>query len=219
MDILQPIKEIGGFKIFKEYKPDHRYAGGHDVAGGVQLDSSTSVFIDFDTIPAQVVATYKSNTILPEAFGVEIYDQANRFGGCIVGIENNKYDQTILKARQLGAVLYRTQPKVTKIGYNPPVTYGWSTNSLTKNQMLSSLSKAIEDGLLVLNDIDLINEVKSYTRNDLIDSEPDIRLVTRHFDFVIALAIAWMMKDHAKLKTKRIEKESIWKKEIVNRAV
>ena len=44
----EPIKVIADFKIFKEYDPSHRYGSGHDVAGGVGLDSSTSTFIDFD---------------------------------------------------------------------------------------------------------------------------------------------------------------------------
>ena len=52
--------------------------------------------------------------------------------------------------------------------------------------MIFALSKAIEDGLLILNDINLINELKSYTRNDLIDDEHDPRLTTRHFDLLIA---------------------------------
>lgn len=210
---ITPIRDIGGFRMFKEYKADHRYAGGHDVAGGVGLDSSTSVFIDFSTIPAQVVATYQSNTILPEAFGDEIYAQGNRFGGCLLAPENNKYDQSILKAKQLGAKLYQTQGKIISIGYHAPSTYGWNTNSLTKSQMLSSLNKAIEDGLIELSDVDLINECKSYTRNDLIDNAPDIRLTTRHFDLVTALAIAWQMKDHATVAKKKVYQVSEDKQE------
>lgn len=194
----QPIRDIAGFRMFKEYKPDHAYAGGHDVAGGVGLDSSTSVFIDFSTLPAQVVATFSSNTILPEAFGDEIYSQGNRFGGCLLAIENNKFDQAILKARQLGAKLFQTPGKIIKIGYAPPSTYGWNTNSLTKSQMLSALREAVESGLLELNDQDLINELKGYTRNDLIDNPPDPRLTTRHFDLLTACAIAWQMKNHAR---------------------
>lgn len=200
MLVKESIKEIGGFKMFKEYNSSHRYAGGHDVAGGVGLDSSTSVFIDFDTIPAQVVATFESNTILPEAFGDEIVAESNRFGGCLVGIENNKFDQTILKAKILKANLFMTPQKLIKAGYATPTTYGWNTNSLTKNQMLSSLREAIESGLIELNDQNLIQECKSYTRNDLIDVEPDARLTTRHFDLMIACCIAWMMKDYTRVK-------------------
>lgn len=200
MPLREPIKDIAGFKVFRDYNPAHRYAGGADVAGGVSLDSSASVFVDFDTIPAQVVGTFHSNTIMPEAFGDEIYSQANRFGGCLLAPENNKYDQTILKAKQLGANLFMTPGRAIKAGNFIPTTYGWNTNSLTKSQMLSGLREAIESGLIELNDKDLIYEAKSYTRNDLIDREPDARLTTRHFDLLIACAIAWQMKDHARPK-------------------
>ena len=81
MTPIEPIETLAGFKIFKKYNPSHRYAGGHDIAGGVGLDSSASVFIDFSTVPAQVVGTYNSNEILPEAFGDEIVREANIFGG------------------------------------------------------------------------------------------------------------------------------------------
>lgn len=200
MELRLPVREIAGFKMFREYNPSHRYGLGADVAGGVGLDSSTSVIIDFDTIPAQVVGTYKSNTIQPEAHGDEIADEAFRFGDCITAIENNKYDQAVLKAKQRGVNLYKTGGSELKSGYKPALTYGWNTNSLTKSKMFSALKKAVEDGLIALNDKDLIQEAKSYSRNDLIDREEDARLTTRHFDLLTACAIAWQMKDHAELR-------------------
>jgi len=205
--VKKPIREVAGFKIYKEYNPLHRYAGAADVAGGVGLDSSTSVFIDFDTIPAQVVGTYHSNTILPEAFGDELYNEANQFGGCLLAVENNKYDQTILKARQLGSNLYTQLKSIIKIVADKPTAYGWNTNSLTKSKMLSDAREAIESGLVELNDEDLINDLKSFTTNDLIDNPPDIRLTTRHFDLVMAFCIAWQMRGHARPK----KQPNIWK--------
>lgn len=65
--------------------------------------------------------------------------------------------------------------------------------------MLAALSTAITDGLIALNDPDLIAEAKSYTRNDLIENVRDPRLTTRHFDLLMACAIAWQMKDYAKV--------------------
>jgi len=200
MDKRQPLENIGGFKVFRNYIASHRYAGGHDVAGGVGLDSSTSVFIDFSVIPAQVVATYASNTIQPEAFGYEIHAQANRFGGCLVAPENNKYDQTIMRAKDLGAKVYnfiKGKSRNTLSMSQPTIVYGWNTNTLTKSNMYNDLKVAINDGLLVLNDENLINEAKSFTRNDVIDREPDPRLVTRHFDLLTACAIAWQMRHEA----------------------
>lgn len=205
MEIRQPVKDIAGFKVYRNYDPSHRYAGGHDIAGGVGLDSSASVFMDFSTIPAQVVGTFHSNTILPEAFGNEIYDESTHFGVCLVAPENNKYDQTILKAKQLGADIYKMRKGQTlkTIAIQSPMIYGWNTNSLTKSKMMADFRKAVNDGLLALNDRDLIQECKSYSRNDLIDSPPDPRDVlnaTRHFDLLTAGAICWQMKDLAEVK-------------------
>ena len=76
----------------------------------------------------------------------------------------------------------------------------------TKPKMLFALAKAIEDGHLALNDPALIAEARSYTRNDLMDTEVDVRLTTRHFDLLIACAIAWQMKDFAQVN-KIIEDE------------
>lgn len=197
MEVKQPIKEIAGFKIYREYDPSHRFALGADVAGGVGLDSSASVIIDFDTYPAQVVGTFHSNTIQPEAFGDEIYNQGNHFGGCLLAPENNRFEQTILKAKMLGGHLYMSGGRAVKSGYQQPTIYGWRTDSLTKSQMMSGLKKAIDDGMLALNDLELIQEAKSYTRNNLIDREPDARLTTRHYDILTACAIAWQMKDKA----------------------
>lgn len=197
MEARQPIRESAGFKIFYKYDPGHRYGSGHDVAGGVGLDSSTSVFIDFDVFPARVVGTFKDNEISPESFGDEVYRESDLFGGCIAGIENNKYDSAILKAKLLGTNLYENQGKATKKRLSPTTEYGWNTNSVTKSTMLFALQKAVEKGHLELSDPDLIAELRSYTRNDLMDKEEDPRLSTRHFDLLMACAIAWQMKDFA----------------------
>ena len=198
---IEPLREVAGFKIFYEYKPSHRYGSGHDVAGGVGLDSSTSVFIDFSQLPNRVVATYASNTIEPDIFGDEIRNQANRFGEPIVAVENNKFDMCIGRLKQIYKNLYFTEQKQTRVGVPPRVKqYGWNTNTMTKPKMLFELKQAVEDGLLELTDKDLIAEMRSYTRDDLMDRDEDPRLATRHFDILIACAIAWQMRTQAKAK-------------------
>ena len=219
MPVMQPFKTIGNLKMYKSYNSSHRYAIGADVAGGVGLDSSASVVIDFDTVPAQVVATFASNTILPEAFGDELYSQGNRFGACLIAPENNKFDSCVLKLKQLGGKLFMSGGKAIKTGHLPPLVFGWTTNYLTKNQMMEGLKKAIEDGLIQLNDQDLINEAKSYTRNDVIDNAPDPRLATRHFDLLTALAIAWQMLGHVPSAKKRTVYSSINDKPEKNPAI
>jgi len=199
----KPIKETNGFKIYKKYNPSHNYASGHDIAGGLGFDSSTSVFIDFSTFPAEVVATYYDNIIKPDVFAYEIQRQAEMFGNCLVAPESNNHGHaTIAILKQLNCNIYKREPKQSKILGVNPTEYGFNTNALTKTQMLSALNRAIEDNLLVLNDIDLINELKSYTRDNAIENVPDPRLVTRHYDLLISLCIAWQMKDQRFVKGK-----------------
>lgn len=192
----QPIKEVAGLKIYHEYNPAHRYGNGADTAGGVGLDSSASVTIDFTPIPARVVATFASNTIQPDSFGYELISQGNRFGECIIGVENNKYDSVIrvLKEKDYPNI-YFTELDETRAGLAPKTRYyGWNTNSATKYTMMTELKTAVEDGLLELSDPDLIAELRSYSRDDLMDRDEDVRLTTRHFDLLIACAIAWQMR-------------------------
>lgn len=206
----EPKKVTGGFKMFKEYNPSHRYGSGHDVAGGVGLDSATSVYIDFSPIPAQVAATFESNSIKPDTFGDEVSRESDLYGGAIAGIEKNNHGHaTIARAKQLGVNMYYTKPKETKV-LTQQVTdtvreYGWHTNALTKPKMIFDFLKAVDDGLIELNDAALIAECKSYSRNDLIDTENDPRLTTRHFDLLIAACIAWQMRDYADIQSKTEE--------------
>jgi hypothetical protein len=198
----EPKREIAGFKIFHDYDASHRYGSGHDVAGGVGLDSSTSVFIDFSTTPSRVVATFKSNAIAPDTFGDEIRSQGDRYGECIVAPESNNHGHaTIGRLKQIYGNIFFTEEKETRVGIAPRTRhYGWNTNADTKPKALFALKKAIEDGHLELSDPDLIAELRSYTRDDLMDKEEDARLTTRHFDLLMAAAIAYQMKDYAQVK-------------------
>lgn len=197
----EPIKLYADFKVFYPFDASHRYGSGHDVAGGVGLDSSTSVFIDFTQIPNRVVGTFKSNTVAPDVFAHEIERQARIFGHPIVAPENKSFGEgTIAVLKTIYDNIFFTKEDET-LASRPPRSrhYGWNTNSATKPEMLFALKKAIEDGHLELSDPDLIVEAEKYTRDDLMDTEPDPRLTTRHFDLLIACAIAWAMRNHAQV--------------------
>lgn len=186
------IDEIAGLKIFKKYDPSHRIGSGHDVGGGVGLDSSTSVFIDFDCYPAQVIATYRNNEIRPDAFAHEIARQGKRFGENYMAVEKN-YGSTldILKTIYPPGKIHKTYSAQPKVMFNAPTEYGWDTNAVTKPIMINDFSHAIEAGLIELNDPDLKQEAKSFTTGDLMDREVDPRLTTRHFDLLMAACMAF----------------------------
>lgn len=211
MPVAQPIKDIAGFKIYKEYDPSHRYAMGADIGGGVGLDASTSVVIDFTTIPAQVVATYANNEIRPDVFGDELARQGEKFGECLIAPENNKFDMVVMRLRQIypTGMIYTMTKESSKIKDGKITDFGWSTNSLTKPKMFYDLAKAIEDGYLLLNDEMLIREAKSYGRDDLMDGvSVDPRLTTRHNDLLTACCISYQMLAFATANKKRYNSDN-----------
>lgn len=207
MPKVAPLKIIAGLNLYKKYDASHRYGIGSDVGGGVGLDSSTSITIDFGVIPAQVTATFYDNEVKPDTFGDELCRHGEEFGKPIIGVENNKFDMAIGRLKQIYPIdkIYKTQPDEDKVimgGRKVLPTYGWNTNALTKPKMIYALAKAVNDGLLMLNDAALIAECRSYTRNDLMDADPDVRLSTRHFDLLMGAAIAWQMNNFATMVPK-----------------
>ncbi len=197
---VKDFEDKAGLRVFHKFDPSHRIASGHDISGGLGLNSSTSVFIDFTPNKARVVATFVSNNITPDIFGDEIRRQADMFGTCLVAPENNNHGHTtIARLKQIYPVdkIHKQEQDETKVLKRYPTQYGWNTNAKTKPEMLYDLQKAINDDLLELSDERLIAELRSYTRNDLMDREIDPRLSTRHFDLLIACAIAWAMRDYA----------------------
>ena len=190
----EPLDEISGLKIFKKYNPSNRVGGGADVGGGVGLDSSAAVYLDFDTYPISVIATFRSNEIKPDAFAHELSRQGKRFGECYMGVEKN-YGSTldILKTIYPTDKIHKTRKDAIRITHLEPTEFGWDTNNATKPKMLAEFAKAIEDGIIELNDKDLIAEARSYSLGDLMDREVDPRLTTRHFDLLIAACIAFQM--------------------------
>ena len=193
----EPLDEIAGLKIFKKYNPSNRVGSGHDVGGGVGLDSSASVFIDFDQVPAQVIATYKNNTVPPDLFAYEIKKQCARFGENYCGVEKN-YGSTldILKTIYPTDKIHKTRRDSVKISFLQPNEFGWETNVNTKMTGLATLAQAIENGWLELNDADLISEFRSFSVGDLMDKSVDVRMTTRHWDLLMACMIAYQMNQY-----------------------
>lgn len=213
---LEPIRDVSGFKIFHEFNPSHRYGAGADVGGGLGLDHSTSVFWDFTQNPNRVVATYKNNLIKPDVFGNELARQCELFGNPIIAPEANNHGHAtiaILKLVYNNIFIKEASPLKTK----PTVLsdYGWLTTRATKPKVLFDFKKAVENGEVELSDPALIDEVESYTRDDLMDLEADPRLTTRHFDLLQAAAIGWQMRnyaDKAELERQQDERELVMRR-------
>ncbi len=203
-------KEIAGLKIWSEYNAKHRYAQGADTAEGVGKDSSTTTTIDFSSKPAFIAATYANNTIAAPTFAHEQKRHGELYGECLIATEmnNNSGGTAINELRGIYPVekMYKrvrkdlTTKKITK-------ELGFRTTSATKTEVIYQLKSAIEDGELVTYDTDLLEEMKYFNQNDLKDIEYKDGM-TKHYDKLMATAIAWEMRHHALVAEPALENKN-----------
>ncbi len=199
----EPIRELAGLKLWYEYNPAHRYAIGADTAKGVGVDSNASALIDFSTIPNRLVGTYKNNLIAPDIFAFELKRQGEMFGECLIAPEiNNTGYATISQLKKIYPLKKIFLPiQEEKVSEKVADEYGWDTNSATKPEMIYQLKQASEDGKLLILDKELLNELKYYGQKDL-QAYKLVEGMTRHFDVLMACAIAWAMRTYAKAPDK-----------------
>lgn len=192
-------EDKAGFLMWDSYNPSHRYAIGGDTSMGVGLDSNASVAIDFSTIPAKQVASFASNEIAPDVFAHELKREGDILGTCLIAPEVNSQSGGTclneLKRIYPLDMIFRRMPK-DKFKDIPTDKIGWETNSATKPEMLFQLKSAYEDGKLLIQDERILREMRSFGQIDVSSLDNS----TRHFDLLIATAIAWAMRNFAKVK-------------------
>jgi hypothetical protein len=111
---IEPREQKAGLYLWAEYNPSHRYALGADTGKGNRNDHSTSVLIDFSTIPARQVGSYANNHIPADQFAYELKRQADLFGSCLIAPEKNSESGgsclTTLKMIYKADDIYRQAP-------------------------------------------------------------------------------------------------------------
>jgi len=197
--IKQPHRESAGIKYWGSYLPHHRYGIGADTSEGIGKDANTFALFDFGSHPndvAVLVATYFNNRIPPDLFGHELVRIGSEFGNCIIAPEaNNTGHATIAAMRGYNNIYSEIREGNRMIRVTDKL--GWRTTRKSKPQMLFDFRKDYNDGLIKIYDINVLKEMRSYTTADLSDSQAS--MVTRHFDLLIAVVIAYQMRRHARI--------------------
>ncbi len=192
---MQPISVQGDFRIYRPYVKGHVYGLGADVSLGVKRDSSTMVIVDFST--GEVVFTYRSKTIDPVTFAHEIKKAALWYGGCIAAPEaNNVGITTCVTLNQIYPNIY-TQVREGLLEAAPTSKLGWLTTGASKPRMMYDLAEAVEQDEIKIHDKVILMEARAFNKEDSLDVKVN-EATTRHFDMLMACAIAWQMRIYAK---------------------
>lgn len=203
---VPPKYDKAGFHIWQDYRPSDRYALGGDPAKGNGGDHAASCLINHSTIPARQVGSYANNLIPADQFAYELKREADMFGSCLIAPEkNNECGGSCLTTLKLiydVGMIYRQVP--TDRQTDKPVgtgELGWETNSATKYLILNDLKNAVESGQLIIEDIRILKELRSFTYTDADELGSNRQgHTTRHFDLLMATAIAWYMRKFATVK-------------------
>src|SRR5690606_2933860 len=91
------------------------------------------------------------------------------------------------------------QTTIDKISNTPVKKYGWRTGGDTKPTMLFDFKRDFENGIIEINSIPLLREMRAFTNKD-ITYKPHDPEASNHFDRVIAFAILWQMRNATQIK-------------------
>jgi len=188
----EPISIIGQTKYWNGYISHHRYGIGADTSEGIKLDSCALANFDFTT--GELITTYHSNLIKPELFAYELARIGNEYGSCVVAPEMNNMSGgiVVITLKNIYENIYQHIDR-TKIKETESIKLGWHTNSRTKYQMFMDFRRDYNDGIVHIYDKQVLMEMKTYTEMDLGESKTTGK-ITRHFDLLTAVVIAWQMK-------------------------
>jgi hypothetical protein len=135
----------------------------------------------------------------PATFGHVIARVGNEFGGCIVAPEiNNTGYATIaeLNGSDLGYRNIYVRKVMDKVSKQEVDAFGWKSTGGNRWTIISSFVDAVENGELEILDESLLLECKYFKKRDV----SVLKLqdgMTRHFDKLIAAAIAWEMRKYS----------------------
>lgn len=151
-------------KIFSPARQGKDYFIGCDVSEGLAQGDASSIFV-LDDEYNQVASWY--GKIDPDLLGHLLIDLGIYYNNALLIPEkNNMGHTTVTTIRNEGyPKLYKrvVEDKITK---EKSTKYGWTTNSVSKMEMLNEAIKMLREGNLRLLDLGLVEEMSSVTRRE-----------------------------------------------------
>ena len=166
-----PVTSNAGLDIWKEPVQDHQYLMTVDVARGLTKDYSAFVVVDTTTIPYEIVAKYRNNTIKPLLFPNVIHQVACTYNHAYVMVEVNDIGGQVADILQfdleydnlLMCAMRGRAGQVVGQGFSGTKTQlGVKMSVTVKKSGCSNLKQLIETDKLIFNDYDIIAELTTF---------------------------------------------------------
>jgi hypothetical protein len=188
----------GGVKIYQQPLQNHSYIIVCDTSRGKGLDFSAFAVIDVTSIPYNLVATYKNNTISPQIYPGVIKKVGEYYNNAFALVEINDNGQqvvdTLFEDYDYENILSTVAAKGKKDkisltwGYGNKSQRGIRTTKSVKRLGCSNLKHLIENQKIIIQDFDVIAELSTFiSRGSSFEAEEG-----SHDDLVMCLVLfAW----------------------------
>jgi len=169
-----------------------------DVSEGYGIDSS--VIQVFNVTTCKQIAEYESNQCPSDILARLMVEEGKKANNCLLAPERNSIGVGVINELKHCNYwsIYR-QKTIDRITDKPVYKYGWYTGSNTKPLMLFEFKRDFENGLIEINSLPLLREMRSFTNGEVKYKNFDPE-ASNHFDRVIAMAIAWQMRNVNQIK-------------------
>jgi hypothetical protein len=175
-----------GLYIYQDVKKNERYHAGIDVSAGLKNDHSTIVILDSN---GEQVASFYRNDVPVYKFAKIAYDLGMYYNYCMYLPERNSYGLDLIQRLRKEAGYLQVLKTQTWDNFTgrKKWDYGWTTSSVNKTKMINDLKEAFETGLILVNDKETLDEMKTFVE---VDGKMQNEKNSFHDDLVIALALA-----------------------------
>lgn len=182
----------GPVTVFREPEEGRPYVIGGDTSGE---GSDWFVAQVLDNVTGEQVAILR-HQYDDDTFARQVFHLGKYYNEALVGIEANFSIYPIKKLEQLG---YRNQyVREQEDTYTGGIrkAFGFKTTQVTRPVIIGQLVEAMREGIHLVNDRTTLEEMLTFIRNEKLrpEAEPGA-----HDDCVMALAIAWYIRDRQRM--------------------
>lgn len=185
----------GYIEIFISPVDKRSYSLGADTAGEGS-DNSVAQVIDIDTL--QQVAKIKKEKITEDDYAEQLYCLGSYYNNSLIGVETNFNGYVVTLLQKMGYKNLYQRETVDKIYNTITKHYGFKTTAATRPYILSELRIIFKENTSVINSLNTLSEMRTFIVNK--NGRPEA-MVGKHDDEVMALAIAYGIREQARKTT------------------
>lgn len=188
--------DSGYIKIYQDVKRDYPYVLGGDTAGDGS-DSFIGQVIDNTT--GMQVATLK-HSLDEDLYANQMYCLGKYYNNALIGVESNYSTHPIKELQRNGYNKQYMRETEDTLTNKLVKKFGFRTDKLTRPIIIAELVQIVREHIELINDYDTLQEMITFIRNDV--GRPEA-MPGEHDDCIMALAIAYYIRDQQSFSVKK----------------